>query len=66
MSENIDNRVPDNPDEKELQQQEKAERAQRDTIVSQTIPGMDAPMVKPGDASGHRKGQKSTTDEDLN
>lgn len=56
---------PRKTDEKSMQQEEIADRAKRETIVSQTIPGMDDPIVKEGDPSGHQKGSKSTSDEDV-
>jgi uncharacterized RmlC-like cupin family protein len=60
------NQQPGKTQEQQLREEEIADRAKRETIVSQTIPGMDEPLVKPGDPSGHRKGGKSTADEDLN
>lgn len=52
-------------DEQTMREEEIADRTKRETIVSQTIPGMDDPIVKEGDPSGHRKGGKSTSDEDV-
>ncbi len=59
------NNTPDKSEEQKLREEELADRAKRETIVSHTIPGMDDPLVKDGDPSGHRKGSKSTSDEDV-
>ncbi|MDB5797070.1 MAG: hypothetical protein JWP36_972 [Paucimonas sp.] len=53
-------------EEQRLREEELADRAARETIVSETIPGMDDPIVREGDPSGRRKGGKSTADEDTN
>lgn len=60
------NQHTDKSQEQKLREEEIADRARRETIVSQTIPGMDDPPVKPGNPEGHHKGGKSTSDEDLN
>lgn len=63
--ETIMNNQTNKSEEQKMREEEIADRASRETIVSQTIPGMDDPIVKDGDPSGHRKGSKSTSDEDV-